>query len=332
MHQQNFGFFTILALLYSSANTQDVKNETAGNTVGRNQTNTNDYPIFRIRDGIPAKSEEVPYQVSFKDGINFRSKPPSLYGINFCGGTLVQPQKILSAAHCFFTDENGKNKPKDLNHIVAAMGNVQNAAYYSSEDSLLAGQWRRLINASVPSNYKFPRNDIAVVFALSPFVLNSRVATIPYARRHSDHYQHRCIISGYGRINEYTRSAILLMAAVDLLSTMMCKYRSRSYTTSMICADRNQAEILVGDSGGPLVCRGTGEPAEGGRGILVGIASGGERTPDGVSFYTRISSYRDFIESKDGARVYMYSSKNYQSRVCWSSFVVVWGVLLSLGI
>ncbi|KAG7298743.1 hypothetical protein JYU34_017158 [Plutella xylostella] len=328
MHQQNFGFFIILALLYSSANTQDVKNETAGNTVGRNHTNTNDYPIFRIRDGIPAKSEEVPYQVSFKDGINFRSKPPSLYGTNFCGGTLVQPQKILSAAHCFFTDENGKIKPKDLNHIVAAMGNVHNAAYYSSKDSLLAGQWRRLENASVPSNYRFPRNDIAVV--VSKICVIAVCAELPCG---CDTVCSEALGPLSTQMHHiWTRSAILLMAAVDLLSTMMCKYRSRSYTTSMICADRNQAEILVGDSGGPLVCRGTGEPAEGGRGILVGIASGGERIPDGVSFYTRISSYRDFIESKDSARVYMYSSKNFQCRVCWSSFVVVWGVLVSLGI
>lgn len=52
---------------------------------------------------------------------------------------------------------------RSLSHMYAVAGNLRNRGYHSQFDSTENGQWRKLKNVVYPKNYKFPRDDIAIV-------------------------------------------------------------------------------------------------------------------------------------------------------------------------
>ena len=56
----------------------------------------------RIVGGQDATSE-IPWQVSVRAGMN-----TNLQGSHWCGGTILDAKTILSAAHCFFDEKDGK--------------------------------------------------------------------------------------------------------------------------------------------------------------------------------------------------------------------------------
>ena len=49
----------------------------------------------KIVGGTDASSEEIPWQVALTDGTW-----TNIYYLQFCGGTLISPDWVLSAAHC----------------------------------------------------------------------------------------------------------------------------------------------------------------------------------------------------------------------------------------
>ncbi|KPI94173.1 Suppressor of tumorigenicity 14 protein-like [Papilio xuthus] len=186
------------------------------------------YP--RVVNGWPAKLGDVPYQVGFK-ALSSRTRQTYM---TFCGGTIIAPNKVLSAAHCFVPDMSmcvkifvkiGRVDQQKLYNKFAAAGTLKNRGQRPTSDNTVEGQWRGLKYAIYPKTYHFPKDDIALVYLLEDFKYNSNVGPIPYAKQYAD-YTGKCLVSGYGQI---------------------------------------------GDSGGPLVCKGTGDPNEKNAGVLVGI-------------------------------------------------------------
>ena len=57
------------------------------------ENSPNPYISNKIVGGNDARKNSIPWQVGIYQGIN--SDP-------FCGGTVIGPQTILSAAHCFY--------------------------------------------------------------------------------------------------------------------------------------------------------------------------------------------------------------------------------------
>ncbi|KAJ0183205.1 hypothetical protein K1T71_001181 [Dendrolimus kikuchii] len=244
--------------------------------------------VPRVVNGKTATVHDVPYQISFK-------KRSSYFGLeytSFCGGTLLKPRKILSAAHCF--EEKLLCKPcssvvvvpeKKRKRIMAVAGNLKN------KDSMRwfsrnTGQWRELRKIMYPSSYEFPVDDIALAFTYYKFRLDSTVKTIPYAATHED-YKGTCRISGFGRTSDTSVSAILLYADVEVISSSQCTKMHKRRMSKFICTSDLVSDVHKGDSGGPLVCNNS----------LVGVVSGNR--PKVGSFFTRVSAYKDFIEKPE---------------------------------
>ncbi|XP_052755377.1 plasma kallikrein-like [Galleria mellonella] len=259
--------------------------------------------IPRVVNGKPASLGEVPYQIGFKTPIpRFRR----LYS-TFCGGTIIAPTKLLSAAHCF---EQRKSSctiyqgsiilhSKQLLKKYAVAGTLWNEAKIQKTDDMNGGgQWRELKNVIFPSGYKFPKHDIAVVMIFIPFHFNDHVAAIPYTTINRD-YRGKCLVSGYGRTSttKQIRSEKLLVAHLELIPSYLCSRLHRKNMRQFICTSSKLTDVGKGDSGGPLVCSNTGDPKESKKGILVGIVSGNRYRVG--SFFTRVSSYHKYIEQSN---------------------------------
>ncbi|XP_048485543.1 plasma kallikrein [Plutella xylostella] len=261
----------------------------------------------RVVNGVEARLGQVPFYVALKTRTWLRGV---FYYYTFCGGTLVAPAKIITAAHCFTTSqricEYQSVTAVSLSDKFAVMGHLTNLVKYSPKMKN-KGQWRELKNFTYHSSYQFPFNDVAILFTTKPFELNQHVNIINYARRHKEYTGH-CTVAGMGITEHKTLSQKLLIAPVEVIGTNDCKKwmsragRSRNYEQKnihkLICSTTYKTGIGKGDSGGPLFCSHTGEEGESSFGILVGIVSGFSLNlgKDNIAFFAKTSHYKDYID------------------------------------
>uniref|UniRef100_A0A663MQX8 Peptidase S1 domain-containing protein n=1 Tax=Athene cunicularia TaxID=194338 RepID=A0A663MQX8_ATHCN len=146
--------------------------------------------------------------------------------------------------------------------------------------------------------------DVAVVELASPIEFTSDVHSVclPEAS-HIFPENTSCFVTGWGALeNDGYSVNQLRQAEVKIISTATCNRRqvySGAITPGMLCAGylEGQVDACQGDSGGPLVHANS-------RGIwyLVGIVSWGDDCgkPNKPGVYTRVTYYRNWINSKTG--------------------------------
>lgn len=199
-------------------------------------------------------------------------------GMPYCGGTLVAPDKVVTAAHCVDADE-----PEDLT-VVAGRNDVR------TDDGTEAGVERMWIPEAYSSVTE--GNDIAVL------LLDEKLPyrTIQPATEGDDRLYRvgrEATVLGWGRTSERGESSNRLRAAeVPLRADVDCEDAYGTYVPEeMVCAGLREGgkDACQGDSGGPLVT--------GGR--LIGIVSWGEgcARPGKYGVYTEVRRYAEQIAS-----------------------------------
>lgn len=238
--------------------------------------------VPEIIGGIKVEAWRAPWQVAL---VSAAGNPTA--GV-FCGGTLIDAQWVLTAAHCFYEAGTCLKIPPQA--IFVAYGSTD----LGKKVSLIAPvEWIH------PKTYKCPgkADDIALIkleepVSVSSFVLLPSPADVAALTSPGS----RLITTGWGLTDpdSSTKSRFLMEVEVPVVAYSQCQMAYGAILPKgSICAGEAGKDACFGDSGGPLYRR-LQNPD---KAVQLGVVSFGDgcghaKTP-GV--YTSVTNYLDWI-------------------------------------
>ena len=238
-----------------------------------------DMPTTNIIGGASTTINTVPWQILLE-----------VNGADACGGTIIAPGWILTAAHCLENSTGTRYQASQL-RIYAGITN---------RSQKNTGQVRTITQIIRHPNYVNTAggNDIALLRLSSPLAFNANVQGIRYATADDanaglNNPGRIGLISGWGWTNNTgARPDALQRVTLPIISNADATSRGSNVNGTMIALAQNGIAAAPGDSGGPMVVNG----------ILAGASSWGffpkEQNP---TIYTRVSNYCDWISDNIAA-------------------------------
>ncbi|CAH3103828.1 unnamed protein product, partial [Pocillopora meandrina] len=242
-------------------------------------------PVSRVIGGVNANPGSWPWQIALLRGS----------GRSFsCGGSLITPEWVVTAAHCISRGQPGS-------YYTIRLGDHNRHVNEGTEEDIPA---KRVIVH--PDYNKIPiDSDIALIQLSKPATLNARVKTVCLPSQDEVvPTSSRCFITGWGKIKHPGSSHhILQQANLPPVTNSECAKKlasspgsSLQITQKMICAGVNGTILsgCHGDSGGPYVCQ-----TSAGNWVLQGAVSWGSPRCSAAERYTvfaRVGKFRNWID------------------------------------
>ncbi|XP_070588348.1 mast cell protease 2-like [Erythrolamprus reginae] len=217
----------------------------------------------QIVGGHEAKPHSRPYAAALKIRGNFG-----------CGGFLIAPRWVMSAAHCnreisVILGAHDLKAVEKTQQVFGVISSHPHPGYYT-----MGG---------------VPFNDILLLKLDREVQLNENVQMIPLPKSKDDLPKNtRCSVAGWGRIDAtYLPTPKLFETNVTIPGRRRCLQSDPELTDGMLCAGSRATlcDISNGDSGSALICNGAAH----------GIVSYGFQIPP--SIYTRVAYYLPWIQA-----------------------------------
>lgn len=218
------------------------------NSCGR--TETAERKLKKIYGGFKSTAGKHPWQASLQTSLPLAEPMPEGH---FCGGALIHPCWVLTAAHC-----TTNIKVKHLRVVLGAQDLKKTECHEQT-----FGVEKIIQYSEYNEEDEIPHNDIALI-KLKPVdghcALESKYVKTVCLPESPFPSGTECYISGWGITETGRGSRQLLDAKVKLIPNTACNARrlyNQMIDDNMICAGNLQkpgTDTCQGDSGGPLTC------------------------------------------------------------------------------